>query len=54
MVELAAAARNVGFLPMIAMNRLHVVPPCVITEQEARLGLELVDEALSAVDKYAA
>ena len=54
MVELTTAARNAGFLPMIAMNRLHVVPPCVITEQEAHLGLDLVDEALSAVDKYVA
>jgi taurine--2-oxoglutarate transaminase len=54
MVELGAAAREVGFLPMINMNRLHVVPPCVITEDEARLGIEMVDQALSSVDKYAA
>jgi taurine--2-oxoglutarate transaminase len=39
---------------MINMNRLHVVPPCVITEDEARLGIEMVDQALSSVDKYAA
>jgi taurine--2-oxoglutarate transaminase len=54
MVELGAAAREVGFLPMINMNRLHVVPPCVITEDEARLGIEMVDQALSSVDKHAA
>lgn len=53
MVELTTAAREVGFLPMIAMNRLHVVPPCVITRQEAELGIELVDQALDAVGKYA-
>jgi taurine--2-oxoglutarate transaminase len=54
MVELGATAREVGFLPMIAMNRLHVVPPCIVTDDEARLGIEMVDQALSSVDKYAA
>lgn len=54
MVELGAAAREVGFLPMMAMNRLHVVPPCIVTDDEARLGIEMVDQALSSVDKYAA
>lgn len=53
MVELTSAARQAGFLPMIAMNRLHVVPPCVITAEEAALGIRMVDEALTAVDKYA-
>lgn len=36
-------------LPFVADNRLHVVPPCVVTEEEARRGLELIDEALAAL-----
>jgi taurine--2-oxoglutarate transaminase len=35
-----------GVLPFTADNRLHVVPPCVVTDDEARRGLELIDEAL--------
>lgn len=38
-----------GYLPFTADNRLHVVPPCVITEEEARRGLASVDEALTAI-----
>lgn len=38
-----------GFLPFVAENRLHVVPPCVMTPDEARRGLAILDEALSAI-----
>lgn len=37
-----------GLLPFFADNRLHVVPPCVITAEEATRGLDLIDEALAA------
>lgn len=40
-------ARHV--LPFTADNRLHVVPPCVITPEEARRGLAAIDEALTAI-----
>jgi hypothetical protein len=30
-------------------GRIHVVPPAVITPAEARHGLRLIDEALSAL-----
>jgi taurine--2-oxoglutarate transaminase len=32
------------------MSRLHVVPPCTVSDDEARLGLDLLDEALSEVE----
>jgi taurine--2-oxoglutarate transaminase len=35
------------------MNRLHVVPPCTITETEVKEGLTILDEALAAADAYA-
>ena len=38
-----------GLLPFIVDNRIHVVPPAVITTAEARHGLRLIDEALSAL-----
>jgi taurine--2-oxoglutarate transaminase len=38
-----------GVLPFTADNRLHVVPPCVVTVEEAERGLALIDEALSAL-----
>lgn len=37
-----------GLLPFFADNRLHVLPPCVITAEEATRGLDLIDEALAA------
>jgi taurine--2-oxoglutarate transaminase len=38
-----------GLLPFTADNRLHVVPPCVVTVDEARRGLDLIDEALGVL-----
>lgn len=37
-----------GLLPFFADNRLHVVPPCVITDEDATRGLDIIDEALGA------
>jgi taurine--2-oxoglutarate transaminase len=53
MNELAAALKARGLWPFINFNRLHVVPPCNISEAEARKGLEIIDEALTVVDAYA-
>ncbi len=41
-----------GLLPFANFNRLHVVPPCVVTEDEAKEGLALLDQAFNEVDKY--
>ena len=41
-----------GLLPFANFNRLHVVPPCVVTEAEASEGLAILDEAFGDVDKY--
>jgi taurine--2-oxoglutarate transaminase len=50
MTDLAAACKSRGLLPFTNMSRLHVVPPCNVTEDEAVLGLSLLDEALSEVE----
>ena len=50
MNALVAACKKRGLLPFVNMNRLHVVPPCTVTDGEARLGLDLLDEALGEVE----
>jgi taurine--2-oxoglutarate transaminase len=54
MTELLAACKERGLLPLIAGNRVHVVPPCTVTEGEAKEGVTLLDEALSAVESCSA
>ena len=39
-----------GLLPFIADNRIHVVPPCVVTADEVAEALAIYDEALTAVE----
>jgi taurine--2-oxoglutarate transaminase len=38
-----------GLLPFFADNRLHVVPPCVVTDEEVARALELYDQAFSSL-----
>lgn len=49
---LTKACLNRGLLPFVNFNRLHVVPPCVVTDAEAREGLAILDEALAEVDRF--
>jgi taurine--2-oxoglutarate transaminase len=52
MAAFGAAAKANGLWPFINMNRTHVVPPCNITQAEAKEGLAALDAALSAADEY--
>jgi taurine--2-oxoglutarate transaminase len=38
-----------GLLPFIVDNRIHVVPPAVVTAEEIERGLDLIDQALTAL-----
>jgi taurine--2-oxoglutarate transaminase len=38
-----------GILPFVQDNRIHVVPPCIMTPEEARQGLAILDEVLATV-----
>jgi taurine--2-oxoglutarate transaminase len=49
MADLVAACKKRGLMPFVNYNRLHVVPPCTVSETEAKEGLGLLDEALTAV-----
>ncbi|WP_327728453.1 aspartate aminotransferase family protein [Streptomyces sp. NBC_00487] len=52
MLAFGAAAKANGLWPFINMNRTHVVPPCTITEAEAKEGLAALDAALSVADEH--
>ncbi|KZM74797.1 aspartate aminotransferase family protein [Nocardia terpenica] len=54
MTEVVAACRAAGLLLFVNFNRLHVVPPCTVTESEAKEGLAILDEALSITDRHTA
>jgi taurine--2-oxoglutarate transaminase len=40
-----------GLLPFVADNRIHVVPPCVVTDADVEKALAIYDEAFTAVGK---
>lgn len=50
MAALAAACRKRGLLPFINGSRTHVVPALNISDEEARYGLALLEEALAEVE----
>ena len=50
--EVLAACRNEGLLIFNNFHRLHVVPPCNITESDAHEGLTRLDRALTVADRY--
>jgi taurine--2-oxoglutarate transaminase len=53
MAELGTECKKLGLMPFINMDRLHVVPPCNITQSDAEKGLEILDQAFAVTDKYA-
>ena len=52
MTEVAAACKERGLWPFTHFNRMHVVPPCTISNEEVREGLAIIDDALSVADRY--
>jgi taurine---2-oxoglutarate transaminase len=52
MNSLMAECRRRGLMPFMNYNRLHVVPPCTITDAEAKEGLSILDAALEVADHY--
>ncbi|TVR22075.1 MAG: aspartate aminotransferase family protein [Ilumatobacter sp.] len=52
MADVAAACKQRGLWPFTHFNRMHVVPPCTISDDDAREGLAIIDEALSVADGY--
>ncbi len=54
MDALVAACKAQGLLPFTNFNRLHVVPPCTISDTEAKEGLAMLDSALTVADGHTA
>lgn len=52
MAEFAADCKRRGLWPFVVSNRLHIVPPLTIAEQDLRDGLAIIDEALQVADRY--
>ena len=52
MNAVAAACKQRGMWPFVHFNRLHVVPPCTTSADEARQGLAILDEALAVADEH--
>jgi taurine---2-oxoglutarate transaminase len=52
MVQFAAACKAEGLWPFVHMHRTHVAPPCVITADEVRQGVAILDRALEVADRY--
>jgi taurine--2-oxoglutarate transaminase len=50
--EVLSACRNEGLLVFNNFHRLHVVPPCNITEEEVTDGLARLDRALLVADQH--
>ena len=52
MNEVLAACKAAGMLPFANFNRIHLVPPCNISDDDARRGLEILDTALKLADAH--
>jgi taurine--2-oxoglutarate transaminase len=52
MAEVVAACKAEGLWPFSHFNRIHVVPPCTTSPDDVRLGLEILDQALTIADGY--
>jgi taurine--2-oxoglutarate transaminase len=52
--EVVAACKAGGVWPFSHFNRIHVVPPLVISDEDARAGIAVLDRALDAADAHCA
>jgi taurine--2-oxoglutarate transaminase len=52
MSAVVGACRQGGMVPFANFNRVHVVPPCTVTAEEARTGLAILDNALDVADSH--
>ena len=47
--KVGRACKEAGVWPLIMANRIHFVPPCVITEDEAKQAIAVIDKALGTL-----
>lgn len=46
MAKIKGALIEKGLLPFVVENRIHVVPPCIVSEAEVEQGLSILDDVL--------
>jgi taurine--2-oxoglutarate transaminase len=49
MNELVAACKKLGLFPFNNYNRMHICPPCNVTEAEIREGFAILDQAFASI-----
>jgi taurine--2-oxoglutarate transaminase len=49
MNELVAECKKLGLFPFNNYNRMHICPPCNITESELREGFAILDQAFASI-----
>ena len=54
MADFASACKAKGLWPFTHFNRVHVVPPLTISDDDLRAGLAILDEALEVTDRHIA
>lgn len=52
MNQFMAECRARGLMPFMNFNRTHVVPPCIVTDAEAKEGLAILDEVFDIIDTH--
>lgn len=52
MADVVAATKKAGVLPFVNANRIHVVPPCTMTPDEAWRVIDALDHALTVGDAH--
>ncbi len=52
MNQFMAECRTRGLMPFMNFNRTHVVPPCIVTDAEAKEGLAILDEVFTLIDAH--
>ena len=49
MGELVAACKKLGLMPFTNFNRMHICPPCNVSEAELREGFAILDQAFASI-----
>ncbi len=49
MGELMGACKKAGMIPFMNFNRIHICPPCNVSEAELREGFAILDAALTSI-----
>ena len=52
MAELVSECKKRGLLPFTNFDRMHVVPPCNVSDSEVKEGLGILDDVFGIMDKH--